>query len=220
MFGYVALAQAPFAALGEELVSSDVTVAETASAVDSPTVSSTILGAALSENVSGVDAPETNNSTFRSTMNEAASGIDQISPFNIFLASVMEYAYAIDESDTQSVFVVDVAEAANGVDTQSSGFGLLASISEAASIGSVAATLNSVFNSALSETASIANTTIATVDFAARIAEAATTSAYLMPFAYINGRPVGIQLYVQVGGVLVWAVIDDAQTPSWTIIPV
>jgi hypothetical protein len=51
--------------------------------------------------------------------------------------------------------------------------------------------------------------------FNGTIAEVASAVATFTALREANVYPTGIQLYVYIGGVLVWAVIDDSQTPNW-----
>ena len=47
------------------------------------------------------------------------------------------------------------------------------------------------------------------------VAEGATGTDTYTQVREINARPTGIQLYVNIGNVLIWAVIDDSQSPNW-----
>jgi hypothetical protein len=106
---------------------------------------------------------------------------------------------------------------------------MLASILATAS-GADANTSSTLFIGSVAEAGSGSSTVAVQVAFAGTVAEVASAVVDLAVEAIINVFPVGIQIYVQIGGVLIWAVIDDtqipnwqnvgtAQSPSWTVLP-
>ena len=99
-----------------------------------------------------------------------------------------------------------------------------------------AVTLSDSVNTSISYVAYIADTATGTdtfaaaVTFAVGIADTATISDTPSAVATIVASVTGIQLYVYIGNVLVWAAVDDtqnanwqnindAQTPGWVNIP-
>jgi hypothetical protein len=50
-------------------------------------------------------------------------------------------------------------------------------------------------------------------------AEAASGAATFTAIRTVNALPSGVQLYVDLGTVLIWVVIDDTQNPGWTTLP-
>ena len=130
MFGYAALAQAPFASLGESSMPVDFADTATISTTTSPSLS---FGGVL-----------TDTATLSDSVNAAA------------------------------LYYVYIADTATGTDTFSAVTG---------------------YNVGIADTATITDTPSVV--------------------ATINASVTGIQLNVYIGGVLVWAVIDDSQSPNW-----
>jgi hypothetical protein len=81
----------------------------------------------------------------------------------------------------------------------SGGVGLcfLVGVTEAASGGSVVAT---------------------SAVFVGTVAETVSAISALTVLREANVYPNGVQLYVYIGGVLVWAAINDNQTPNWVAV--
>jgi hypothetical protein len=72
-----------------------------------------------------------------------------------------------------------------------------------------------LFAVSVSEAASGAAAVNRTAVFNGTVAEVASAVAAFTAVREANVYPTGVQLYVYIGGVLVWAVIDDNQTPNW-----
>ena len=72
-----------------------------------------------------------------------------------------------------------------------------------------------LFAVSISEAASGAAAVTNTAVFVGTVAEVASAVAAFTALREANVYPTGVQLYVYIGGVLVWAVIDDSQTPNW-----
>ncbi len=72
-----------------------------------------------------------------------------------------------------------------------------------------------VFGAVISEGATGTDTQTAQVAFIGTVAEAAAAADSLSATATINVYPVGVQIYVLIGDVLVWGSIDDNQNPNW-----
>jgi hypothetical protein len=51
--------------------------------------------------------------------------------------------------------------------------------------------------------------------FSGTVAEVASATAAITVLRTANVYLNGVQLYVYIGGVLVWATVDDNQTPNW-----
>ena len=91
-----------------------------------------------------------------------------------------------------------VAEALSASDTRVAGFTVSVNISESAS---AASTVNRQY-----------------ISFGS-ISEVASAAANVSAFATKSVNVTGVQLLVSIGEVLVWAEIDDSQTPNWQNIP-
>ena len=130
MFGYAALAQAPFASLGESAM--PVEFADTA------TISTTT---------------------------------DALNSFGGLLTDATTLS---DSVNAAAAYLVYIADTATGTDTFSAVIG---------------------YNVAIADTATITDTPSVV--------------------ATINASVTGIQLYVYIGGALVWGQIDDNQNPNW-----
>jgi hypothetical protein len=72
-----------------------------------------------------------------------------------------------------------------------------------------------LFVVSVSEAASGAAGVTKTAVFNGTVAEVASAVAAFTAIRTVNASVTGVQLYVYIGGVLVWAVIDDSQTPNW-----
>ena len=68
---------------------------------------------------------------------------------------------------------------------------------------------------ALAESATGTATQVTQVSANASISEVVSALSTFGVIKTVNVRPTGVQLYINIGGVLVWAVIDDSQNPNW-----
>jgi len=75
-----------------------------------------------------------------------------------------------------------------------------------------------IFAVAVSESATASSTQSVSVAFVGTVAELASATAAQSAIKTANVNVTGIQLFVSIGGVLVWGVIDDSQNPNWQII--
>jgi hypothetical protein len=91
---------------------------------------------------------------------------------------------------------------------------MLASLTEAAS-GAGVFDGGRLYFVDIAEAASGASAFTNNVVFAGTLAEVASAIAAFTVIRTVNASLSGVQLYVEIGNVLVWAVIDDTQTPNW-----
>jgi hypothetical protein len=56
---------------------------------------------------------------------------------------------------------------------------------------------------------------VAQISVNASIAEAVSALSSLGVVKEANVYPTGVQLFINIGGTLVWATIDDSQNPNW-----
>jgi hypothetical protein len=72
-----------------------------------------------------------------------------------------------------------------------------------------------VVSVAIAESATGTATQVAQISVNASIAEVVSALSELGVIKTANVYPTGVQLVISIGGTLVWAVIDDNQTPDW-----
>jgi hypothetical protein len=113
-------------------------------------------------------------------------------------AFLAESAIASDSTTVTAVLVTLVAEAVAALDAPDAA---------------------KVFAVAISESATGADAQNRQAVFSGTVAELATAADSLSVIRTANVPVTGVQLVISVGGVLVWAVINDSQTPNWTNIP-
>jgi len=220
VFGDVAFAQAPFAALGGATLLSSVSEAATAAdsveqetragalilesiAASEAFVSlNNIMTAVRAETATATAAQNFAASNLLATQAETATGTDTVAAApSTFLASQAESATATDASSAITNVLAAIAEIATGSDSSNRGLLISVAVTESA-VGSHTQTATARFNGSIQELAS-------GLDAYGKVKDA-------------NVYPAGIQLNVYVGQVLVWGTIPTGQTPpapDWTEIP-
>jgi len=220
VFGDVAFAQAPFAALGGATVLSSVSEAATAAdsvsqetragaliqeflAATATFVSlNNIMVAARAETATATDVMATAPSNFVASQAETATGADTPAAApSTFFASRSESATATDAPSAIANLLAAIAEIATGSDANAGGLLVSVSVLESATGNAVAT---------------------ATTSVKATVAELASGLDAYGKVKDANVYPAGIQLTVYVGQVLVWGTIPTGQTPpapDWTEIP-
>lgn len=213
MFGDVAFAQAPFAALGGRTLAS--AMAEEAFATATLT-QETIAGKIMLEGATVTGAPSNANNIWRPTQAETATGTSAQTALTAVLAVQAETGTATDSLTNTAILLGSVSETATGTAALTNTANLIAALAEV--ILAVATPSNSQ-SASLAESATATNAQTATLQATAAITELlqATDSVYGTKDVHV---PVtGVQLVVTIGNTLVWAVVDDSQDPGWTIIP-
>jgi hypothetical protein len=81
--------------------------------------------------------------------------------------------------------------------------------------GSDSATRGLLILVAIAESATVEATQVAQISVNASIAEAVSALSALGVVKEANVYPTGVQLFINIGGTLVWATIDDSQNPNW-----
>ena len=219
MFGDVAFAQAPFAALGGATVLSSVSEAATAAdsvaqetragaliqeaiaAAETFVSLNNIMTAVRAELATATDTAATAPSNFLATQAETATGTDTQTVIGTMRASISELATATDTSSAIANLLAAIAEISTASDAVNAGRGFFVTVTESA-VGSHTQSATARFNGSIQELAS-------GLDAYGRVKDA-------------NVYPAGIQLNVYVGQVLVWGTIPTGQTPpapDWTEIP-
>lgn len=220
MFGDVAFAQAPFAALGGATVLSSVS--EAATAADS-VAQETRAGALIQEFLAASEAFVSLNNIMTAVRAEIATATDTVAtaPSN-FLATQAEIATGTDTvAAAPSTFFASRAESATATDASSAIANLLAAIAEI-STASDAVNGGRVFPVTVTESAVGSHTQSATANFRGSIQELASGLDAYDKLKIANVYPAGLQLTVSVGNVLVWGTIPTDQTPpdpNWQNIP-
>ena len=211
MFGDVTFAQAPFAALGGNTFSVAVDEAATGSEHQEQ---ATIKGGIQDESSAAV-ALQTVLANMLASQAEAATGSDSVfNAANILKAVAAEVVAAAASQTNTANMLASQSEAAQGDDLPSATAVLYAALSEQAA-GSETMLGLAVFPVAISESVTGQDAANRVVVRVATVAEYAGASAVLTPLREANVYPSGIQLLLNIGGVLVWAVIDDTQNPNW-----
>lgn len=211
VFGDVTFAQTPFASLGGNSFSAAVDEAATGSEHQEQ---ATTKGGIQDESSAAV-ALQIVLANMLASQAEAATGSDSVfNAANILKAVAAEVVAAAASQTNTANMLASQAEMAQVEDLPSATAVLYASRSEQAT-GSDAVLGVAVFPVAISESVSGQDASNRVAIRAATIAEYAGASAVLTPLRQANVYPSGVQLLVNIGGVLVWAVIDDTQNPNW-----
>jgi hypothetical protein len=214
VFGYATFANSPFAAFGATGIVYDVAVDEAGVVIASSESANAVFLASQAEAASTSGVFNTLNNIFNNVISEAGSGSSAQTSQVAFAALIAEVASTQAAQTVIATMLGSVAEGATAFATPTANSVVLASILEAAS-GAADMTRGLVFVVSISEAASGAAAVTNTAVFNGTIAEVASAVATFTALREANVYPTGIQLYVYIGGALVWAVIDDSQTPNW-----
>jgi hypothetical protein len=219
VFGDVAFAQAPFAALGGATLLSSVD--EAATAADS-VAQETRAGALIQEAAAALATFVSLNNIMVAARAESATVTDVVAtaPSN-FLATQAETATGTDTQTAIGAMLASISELATATDAPSAIANLLAAIAE---ISTANDEVNGgrVFPVSITESAAGTDTQTTTANFRGSIAELASGLDAYTNLKSLNVYPAGLQLTVSVGNVLVWGTIPTDQTPpdpNWQNIP-
>ena len=124
------------------------------------------------------------------------------------------FAQAPFASLGESVMPVDFADTATITDTSDALKAIVGIRSDALTITDSVNT-QVAYNVYIADTATGTDTFATVIGYGVAFADNATITDTPTVTATINVSVTGIQLYVYIGGVLVWAVIDDSQNPNW-----
>jgi hypothetical protein len=124
------------------------------------------------------------------------------------------FAQAPFASLGESVMPVDFADTATITDTASVVLAQGGVLVDAATMTDSVNT-QVAYNVYIIDTATGTDTFSATLGYSVAFADTATISDTPSVIATINASVTGIQLYVYIGGALVWGQIDDNQNPNW-----
>jgi hypothetical protein len=214
VFGYATFANSPFAALGATGIVYDVAVDETGTVISSSESANAVFIASQAEAASTSGVFNTLNNIFNNVISEAGSGSSAQTSQVAFAALIAEVASTQAAQTVIATMLASQAEGVTALATPTANSVLLAAILEAAS-GADANTGSKLIVASISEAASGASVFAASAVFSGTVAEVASAVAAFTVVRQANVYPTGVQLYVYIGGVLVWATIDDSQTPNW-----
>lgn len=124
------------------------------------------------------------------------------------------FAQAPFASLGESVTPVDFADTATITDTSDADRALVGIQADTATITDSVNT-QVAYNVYIIDTATGTDTFSATLGYSVSFADTATITDSVSAIATINASVTGIQLYVYVGNVLVWAAVDDTQNANW-----
>ena len=211
MFGDVAFAQAPFAALGGRTLASAVDEnAAGTEVVDSLSA----LGGLIDETATVFESEYSASNTLTALMAETVAASAAQTVIARMLASQAEGAQATNTQTANYNGHAALAESAQGTDAYAGNAELYAAITELASA------LDEVnggrgFFVDVAEYATAADEVSVSVVFAGTVAEFARAASTFAVKKTLNVQVTGVQLVVSIGDVLIWAVIDDTQNPNW-----
>lgn len=216
MFGYATLAQSPFAALGSGGNSIDVDFSSSASAgSDTVTAQGNVFVATLNTSGSTQDTANTINNIFNNVLASTASASNTQDRQFVGGAVIDESVDGLDTYTNVATLLGAVAENISSAFGFATAASVLYSAISAAASGLASVSTNTSLAVAISEGASAASTQTVQVVFVGTLAGAANAASTLGVLRAANVYPDGTQLYVRVGGALVWGMIDDTQTPNW-----
>lgn len=215
MFGDVTFAQAPFASLGGN--SFFRTVEEAAAGSDTFTVES-VRGGLIVESAVGTVTVFNSGNLLYATETETASGTAAQTVLSSVLAVLAEAASGTAAPSGVFQSSRTMAEGATASDTVTAVLGALAAIAES-STGTDSYVGSKVWYKTMEESAAGSATQATSLSAVARVREAATALDTLSVIKTLPANVTGVQLYVNIGDVLIWVVINDSQDPNWQNIP-
>lgn len=216
MFGDGSFAEAPFAsqAAGGVVYDVDLSEAGTATVVFASYAAFAPISA---ETGSGSEVVNTINNIFNNVITEAglstATAVAQVD----FTATQPEVATGVDVSTAQADMVAQIQELITGIDTNTPQAVFIASLAEIAT--GLDAFLGGIsFFTTVEEAATGTNSQSSQVVFVGTVEELSNATETLTPLRIANVFPSGVQLIINVNGVLIWAVIPTDQVPNWATI--
>jgi hypothetical protein len=211
VFGDVAFAQAPFASQGGKTVLA--ALADSATTSDALSAESNF-GGLISETAFVDDSTFSANNLLTAFIAELAAASEAQSVIASMLASASESAAASDASTAFSSVSAAVFESVTASDASAANAMLLGFVAEAVA-ASDASDGTRVFAVAVSESATGTDAQTTTAVFIGTVAELASAQDALSVVKTKNVSVTGVQLFISIGGTLVWATIDDSQNPNW-----
>jgi hypothetical protein len=211
VFGDVAFAQVPFASQGGKTVLA--ALADSATAADATSAESSF-GGLISEQAAVNESTVTANNLLTAFIAELAAASEAQSVIASVRASAFESATASDASTASSSVFAAVTELASASDASAANAVLLGFVAEAVA-ASDASDATRVLVVAVSESATGSDAQTRTAIFVGTVAELAGAVDSMSVIRTANVSVTGVQLFISIGGALVWAVVDDTQNPNW-----
>jgi hypothetical protein len=211
VFGDVAFAQAPFASQGGKTVLA--ALADSAAASDSISSESNF-GGLISEQAAVNEATVTANNALTAFIAELAAASEAQSVIASVRASAFESANANDAPTASSSVSAAVSELATASDASAANAVLLGFVAEAVAASDASDAIR-VFAVAVSESVTGADAQARTAVFSGTVAELARAADLVSAVRTANVSVTGVQLFISIGGALVWAAVNDTQNPNW-----
>ena len=212
MFGDVAFSQAPYASLGGATYLTSIQEAANAAALFD--VASLTKGGPVHEAASA-SATQNVISALLARVNESGVASDTITVQSAFFVNISEATSALAVSNAVAAFLADVSEGASGAAIANVSSEFFVDLLEAASGHSDFYGVKGIYG-VVEESAAVASeTNVPRVIWSGLVSEAASAVDEMSVVKAIVAYPTGIQLFVTIGDVLIWATIDDSQTANW-----
>lgn len=212
MFGDVTFAQTPFAALSGNTFFAVVLEAATA---DEHQEGASFKGGNQEES-SSTSHTQTVLGTFVASQAEQATATDTVAnAANILNAVASEGAAALAALTNTANMLASQAENTSALAAPSATAVLYAALAEQVT-GTDAFVGSRLYVVSISEGAAGSDASNRVVIRPATVSEQVSAAASLTKIKDANVYPAGVQLVVNVGGVLIWAEVIDTQNPNWT----
>jgi hypothetical protein len=215
VFGDVTLAQAPFASLGGN---SFFRTIEEAVSISGITNVESVRGGLITESGTAVAAVSNFGNFMFATDAESARTTATQSAISSVRAAIAEVANGTATVTVTSSVSGAIVEAATIASATTIATAFLASIAESAA-ASDSYVGSKVWYKTVEESASGSNTVSASSAALALMQETVVALATQSVIKTLHANVTGVQLYVTIGDVLIWVVIDDSQDPNWQNIP-
>ena len=192
-------------------------IAETATAIDSPSVAASTFNAPVIETATVTDSPSVAASTFNAPVAETATATDAVLSFADFYAALSETITATDSVLSFADFYATLFETATATDSVISFADFSAALAETATATDAVLSFAD-FSAALSEaTTATDSPLVAPSTFNAPVEETATATDAVSPPGSIYNAPVSETATISdlVLGAYLWNLIDDSQSVTW-----
>ena len=215
MFGDVTLAQAPFASLGGN--SFFRTIEETA-AISAITNVESVRGGLITESGTAVATVSNFGNFMFATDAESARATATQTNLSAVFAAIAELARGTATVTVTSAVSGAVVEGATVASATTIATALLASIAESSS-ASDSYVGSKVWYKTIEESSAGTASSSASLAATALMQETVIALATQTAIKTVRANVTGVQLYVTIGDVLIWVVINDSQDPNWQNIP-
>jgi hypothetical protein len=215
VFGDVTFAQAPFASLGGN---SFFRTIEEAAAASGVFIVESVRGGLITESSTAAAAVSNFGNFMFATEAESATATAAQTPIAAVYAAIAELANGTATVTVTSAVNGAVVEGVTASSATTIATAFLAAIAES-STGADSYVGSKVWYKTMEESAAGSATQITSLAALARLSETVTALDSLSVIKTLHANVTGVQLYVNIGNVLIWVVIDDSQDPNWQNIP-